>query len=242
MSKLVITSSKAPEEVYRRNLNRNTDMVYSRFIKPLDYDNLKIVESEEVHKNIKPQNFDPRGWNKTIIAIINKNDNFISIKQRGDAECGYYALLSVFFSLIKNKFGRVASNFVDLFIGKASSIGIQSSSNGVGGKYLSNLVNKYFFDNEKVCSFEERNSIKPRITMMYTHGHWVGQIKQRQSSILLEPYSGKIMKVNNNLLKEAEENMKSHFKIKRKLEIAPDLSVYVNKEKLFKYYKSFLKM
>ena len=150
------------------------------------------------------------------------------------------SLISVFFSLIKENFNDLNEDFMNLFINKATSIGITTSSSGINGGKLSKLVNDYFFEGEKVCSFNKSNLKQPRITMMYTREHWVGHIPSKKKDILLEPYSGKIFKVEKHLLKEATDTMMDYLKNMYKSKIM-DLSINVDKSKLFKFYTRFTK-
>jgi len=171
-------------------------------------------------------------------VTINTYKNLISFKQRESNECGYYSLISVILSLIKENFNDLDEDFMKLLIGKASSLSITNSGAGISGNKLSKLVNDYFFEGDNVCAFNKDNMKQPRITMMLTHGHWIGHIpsSKKDKDYLLEPFS---CKVEKELIKEATKEMRNMLKQVHNND--KDLSVNINKAKLFRFYSQFTK-
>ena len=93
------TSSKSARTMHQMNKARDWEDIYTRFMAPLQKDNLDLVKSKE--SDIKVETDD----SGEIIVTVNKYKNLISLKQRDQNECGYYSLISVFFPL--QKFGII---------------------------------------------------------------------------------------------------------------------------------------
>ena len=229
------TSSKSPQTLYKISLKRDDILENPVFNEGIKNGKIKLLDS--IESKIIYESF-----NEDIILVMNEKGNFFSLKQRIDNECGYYSLISVFFSLIKKKFGKLDSNFLNLFIEKATTLGITKDYKGISGVELEKLINEKFFDSKKVCSYQKGNPLEPRINGMIVKGHWIGQIPQNGGkSILLEPFSGKIFEADDKHLKKIEDDilmfyrkMKGNFK-------NHDHKIFINKELLFKFYKLFTK-
>jgi len=228
------TSSKSSQTLYKISLKRDDMLENPIFNDGMKNGKIKLLDSKE--SKIIYERF-----NEDLILVMNEKDDLVSLKQRIDNECGYYSLISVFFSLIKKRYGKLDINFRNLLIEKATTLGITTDYKGISGGDLEDLINKYFFDSKKVCSYQKGNPLEPRITGMIVKGHWIGQIPQKKSgkSILLEPFSGKIFEADDKYLKKIEDDMLMEYRKTKGNFRNHDHKIYINKKLLFNFYKLF---
>jgi hypothetical protein len=240
---LLRTSSKSPQSIYNISLKRDDMLENPIFDEGMETGKIKLLESSE-SKIIQER------FNEEIMFIMNEKDHLVSLKQRKDNECGYYSLISVFFSLIKKEYGELDINFRNLLIEKATSLGITTDYKGISGDKLVNIINAYFFDYRKVCSYQTGDPLEPRINGMIVKGHWIGQIPfdpenpgigKRGNSFLLEPFSGKIFEVDDKYLEKVEDDILMQSREIKGNFRNHDHKIFIKKNLLFKLYQLFTK-
>ena len=167
---------------------------------------------------------------------IRENPTAICFQQREQNECGFFSTISVLISLIKKHNGSCDDKFLEYLLSRSLIKSLTHSGAGIGGAALCKLMNDTFFQGKKVLTMGDKD-IKgdiPRVTMMLIGKHWMGYLPEEE--IMLEPFTAEIFHLK-----------KEHAHLAFDLALGPDgydgkdQSLYVNEDKLLKFYSSFLR-
>lgn len=204
----------------------------------LNHDMDQYLDSSHVKKlkskvRMEKMGIDEYDGNHDATVRIRENAEAICFQQREQNECGFFSTISVLITLIKKRLGSFDDKFLKYLLSRSLIKSLTHSSMGITGAQLCKLINDDFFQGEKILTFggNDIKGDKPRITGMLIGGHWIGYLPIEE--IMLEPYTAEIF----SLKKEHAHLAFDSAAMKKKI----DKSLYVDENKLLKYYSLYLR-
>jgi len=232
MSGLSRQSSKSAVTLTRIGATRVIEDIF------LNHDMDQYLDSSHVKKlkskvRMEKMGIDEYDGNQDANVRIRENAEAICFQQREQNECGFFSTISVLITLIKKRLGSFDDIFLKYLLSRSLIKSLTHSRGGITGAQLCTLINDDFFQGEKILTFGDKD-IKgdiPRITGMLIGGHWIGYFPIEE--IMLEPYTAEIF----SLKKEHAHLAFDSAAMKKKI----DQSLYVDENKLLKYYSLYLR-